>query len=232
VTLAKPKPDRKHPSSLTASPIIDLRCHSAYDAMRQQLIRALRTCPDATPGPSRVPLRVTAQASARPRSRSTRNLDFEGQSTRQIRRYTSSALSRPHITDQSRKAYTSSSTSASFSSSSSSNSDINNNTVGIRPQASRSPASAHPHPAFKLLTSQLSATQPCFGARGDEVRLIAGPGEFYKDLIEMLKRAKRRVIISSLYIGAEEAELVSGSCALLSGLAPRHLSFPGLPPSP
>ncbi|OCF42488.1 CDP-diacylglycerol-glycerol-3-phosphate 3-phosphatidyltransferase [Kwoniella heveanensis CBS 569] len=66
----------------------------------------------------------------------------------------------------------------------------------------------HQHPAFEQLASALSSTQPCFGARGDEVELLTSPEGFYKRLIEMVKRAKRRVIISSLYIGTEESELV------------------------
>jgi CDP-diacylglycerol--glycerol-3-phosphate 3-phosphatidyltransferase len=39
---------------------------------------------------------------------------------------------------------------------------------------------------------------------------LTSPQEFYDKLIDMIKRARRRIIISSLYIGAEEAELVSG----------------------
>lgn len=35
------------------------------------------------------------------------------------------------------------------------------------------------------------------------------PTAFYDALIDMISRAKRRIIISSLYIGAEESELVS-----------------------
>ncbi|WWC86145.1 uncharacterized protein L201_001018 [Kwoniella dendrophila CBS 6074] len=66
----------------------------------------------------------------------------------------------------------------------------------------------HQHPAFETLSSELSLTQPCFGARGDEVELLTSPQMFYARLLEMIKRAKRRILISSLYIGAEEGELV------------------------
>lgn len=69
--------------------------------------------------------------------------------------------------------------------------------------------SAYPHPAFDQLSTSLSSWLPCFGARGDEVRLLNSPGGFYQDVIEMLKRAKRRILISTLYIGTEETELVS-----------------------
>jgi len=69
--------------------------------------------------------------------------------------------------------------------------------------------SAYPHPAFDQLSTSLSSWLPCFGARGDEVRLLNSPNGFYQDVIEMLKRAKRRILISTLYIGTEETELVS-----------------------
>jgi hypothetical protein len=68
--------------------------------------------------------------------------------------------------------------------------------------------SAYPHPAFDQLSTSLSSWLPCFGARGDEVRLLNSPAGFYGDVIDMLKRAKRRILISTLYIGVEETELV------------------------
>lgn len=75
--------------------------------------------------------------------------------------------------------------------------------------------SAYPHPAFDQLSTSLSSWLPCFGARGDEVRLLNSPSGFYGDVIEMLKRAKRRILISTLYIGTEETELVKSSfCAM------------------
>jgi CDP-diacylglycerol--glycerol-3-phosphate 3-phosphatidyltransferase len=69
--------------------------------------------------------------------------------------------------------------------------------------------SAYPHPAFDQLFTSLSSWLPCFGARGDEVRLLNSPSGFYQDVIDMLKRAKRRIFISTLYIGVEETEMVS-----------------------
>jgi CDP-diacylglycerol--glycerol-3-phosphate 3-phosphatidyltransferase len=67
----------------------------------------------------------------------------------------------------------------------------------------------HKEPAFESLSTALSASQPCFGARGDEITLYSSPGEFKKALLEMIKRARRRILISTLYIGASQAELVS-----------------------
>lgn len=71
--------------------------------------------------------------------------------------------------------------------------------------------SAFPHPAFDQLSTSLSSWLPCFGARGDEVRLLTSPSGFYQDVLDMMKRAKRRILISTLYIGVEETELVSCS---------------------
>ncbi|OCF55551.1 CDP-diacylglycerol-glycerol-3-phosphate 3-phosphatidyltransferase [Kwoniella mangroviensis CBS 10435] len=87
------------------------------------------------------------------------------------------------------------------SSSSSSSTSSSTSTIIQKPQP-------HQHPAFESLSQELSSTQPCFGARGDEIELLTSPQMFYGRLIEMIKRAKRRVLISSLYIGTEEAELV------------------------
>ncbi|ODN84072.1 hypothetical protein, variant [Cryptococcus amylolentus CBS 6039] len=74
----------------------------------------------------------------------------------------------------------------------------------------------HQYAAFEHLSQSLSSTQPCFGARGDEVELLNGPTGFYKRLIEIIGRAKRRILISSLYIGAEEGELVEAIKAALT----------------
>jgi phosphatidylserine/phosphatidylglycerophosphate/cardiolipin synthase-like enzyme len=57
----------------------------------------------------------------------------------------------------------------------------------------------------------LSNTQPCFGARGDEISLLTSPTDFREKLLEMIRRAKKRILISSLYIGAEQQELVETS---------------------
>lgn len=76
-------------------------------------------------------------------------------------------------------------------------------------QAAPTPVLPHQSAAFEVLSDALTATQPCFGARGDEVTLLTSPQEFYGKLLEMIQRARRRIIISSLYIGAEEGQLVS-----------------------
>ncbi|WVQ97237.1 hypothetical protein IAU59_004347 [Kwoniella sp. CBS 9459] len=83
----------------------------------------------------------------------------------------------------------------------------------------------HQHPAFEQLSAALSGSQPCFGARGDEVELLTSPEGFYKRLIEMVKRAKRRIIISSLYIGTEEGELVDAIRHVLASNSQLRVTF-------
>ncbi|WWD17955.1 hypothetical protein CI109_102400 [Kwoniella shandongensis] len=110
-------------------------------------------------------------------------------------------------------------TQSSVSTSSASSSTATSTSATIGPSSSQ-PVSPRPqphqHPAFDRLSSALSSTQPCFGARGDEVELLTSPELFYARLLEMIKRAKRRILISSLYIGVEEGELVE---AIRSALA-------------
>lgn len=82
------------------------------------------------------------------------------------------------------------------------------NTSTATPKTPTSPVNPLQLPAFEGLVTSLSSSQPCFGARGDEIALLTSPVQFKAALLEMIKRAKRRIIISSLYIGAEEEELV------------------------
>lgn len=55
------------------------------------------------------------------------------------------------------------------------------------------------------------------------MELLTSPELFYARLLEMIKRAKRRILISSLYIGVEEGELVSDfTRQVLLGSADTH----------
>ncbi|WVQ85456.1 hypothetical protein IAT38_007621 [Cryptococcus sp. DSM 104549] len=92
---------------------------------------------------------------------------------------------------------------------------------------SNSPPKLQPHQyaAFEKLSAGLSASQPCFGARGDEVELLTSPELFYGRLIEMVKRAKRRILISSLYIGTEEGELVDAIRTALASNPQLRVTF-------
>lgn len=70
-------------------------------------------------------------------------------------------------------------------------------------------ATMYDHPAMEQLRTDLSATQPCFGARGDEIEVLLEPKMFHERLLKMIKSAKRRILISTLYIGTEQQDLVS-----------------------
>ena len=73
---------------------------------------------------------------------------------------------------------------------------------------SSSPVNPLQLPSIDNFTTSLSSTQPCFGARGDEITVLTSPNQFKATLLEMIKRARRRIIISSLYIGVEEDDIV------------------------
>lgn len=73
----------------------------------------------------------------------------------------------------------------------------------------------HAHPAFASLTDTLSSTQPCFAAHGDEVSLLPSPTAFHEELLSMISKAQRRILISTLYIGTEEASLVDAVASAL-----------------
>jgi CDP-diacylglycerol--glycerol-3-phosphate 3-phosphatidyltransferase len=45
--------------------------------------------------------------------------------------------------------------------------------------------------------------------QGERVELLPSPTAFHERLLEMIARARRRILISSLYIGTEEESLVS-----------------------
>lgn len=66
----------------------------------------------------------------------------------------------------------------------------------------------HSSEAFGALANSLSATQPCFATHGDAVQLLPSPTAFHTELLDMIARARRRILISTLYIGTEEESLV------------------------
>lgn len=157
---------------------------SSKSEMRPRLpsCGVLRACPNATPGPSRLPAgAVKIYRHSLPVTQIRNESTIPTRRTRQASTSASStSTSTPSLT------------------------------------TSTSP-SAYPHPAFDQLSTSLSSWLPCFGARGDEVKLLTSPGGFYGDVIEMMKRAKRRILISTLYIGVEETELACLVFCLLGG---------------
>lgn len=49
---------------------------------------------------------------------------------------------------------------------------------------------------------------PRFAVPSEKVRLFEQPSDFYKELLGIISRARRRIFIASLYIGKTETELV------------------------
>lgn len=84
--------------------------------------------------------------------------------------------------------------------------------VGAEPAAAMAQAYPGAAGAFGHLAARLSATQPCFGVKGDNVEILSSPTIFHDTLLDMVKSAQRRILISSLYIGTEEESLVRSCC--------------------
>lgn len=157
--------------------------------MSQRGLRILRACPNATPGPSRLPA-TTLLRSSRPVA-----LGPHPPSSRRLRPYsTAEAVA---LASEPEPAASVTTTTVSPPSA-----------APVAFPGPPNPGNPHPHPAFQTLLDTLSATQPCFGAKGDEITLLGTPQEFKATLLAMIKRAKRRIIISTLYIGTEQEDIV------------------------
>ncbi|EPS96851.1 hypothetical protein FOMPIDRAFT_1129671 [Fomitopsis schrenkii] len=63
-------------------------------------------------------------------------------------------------------------------------------------------------PSIQRFTHELANEQPCYAMSASNVSILAEPRQFYQSLLEMIRRARRRLFISSLYIGSEDLELV------------------------
>lgn len=91
--------------------------------------------------------------------------------------------------------------------------------AGAAPSSAKSallpPAAAMP-PAFAGLAAELSTSQPCFGAHGESVEMLEGPTVFHDRLLEMVRGAQRRILISTLYIGTEEESFVDAVATALA----------------
>ncbi|EPQ57779.1 hypothetical protein GLOTRDRAFT_71652 [Gloeophyllum trabeum ATCC 11539] len=58
------------------------------------------------------------------------------------------------------------------------------------------------------IARKLAERQPCFALSPADVRVLLAPKQFYDNLLGMIRRARKRVFLSSLYIGSEEGELI------------------------
>lgn len=66
----------------------------------------------------------------------------------------------------------------------------------------------HSHPSIDDLTKKLDSLAPRFELQSGDIQVLTTPEEFYRTLRKKILLAKRRVFLSSLYIGKEETELV------------------------
>ncbi|KAJ4863611.1 PLD-like domain-containing protein [Trichoderma breve] len=72
------------------------------------------------------------------------------------------------------------------------------------------PAPAHGTGAGLLapLVSELDRMAPSFDVRGEQIRILKTPAEFYETLKDRIRNAKKRIFLSTLYIGKSEKELI------------------------
>jgi phosphatidylserine/phosphatidylglycerophosphate/cardiolipin synthase-like enzyme len=64
------------------------------------------------------------------------------------------------------------------------------------------------HPSIDDLTKKLDSLAPRFELQSGDIQVLTTPEEFYSTLKRKILSSKRRVFLSSLYIGKEETELV------------------------
>lgn len=62
--------------------------------------------------------------------------------------------------------------------------------------------------ALGSLTSELDKLSPCFDVPADSIGILKSPSEFYETLKAKITNAKRRIYLSTLYVGKSEYELV------------------------
>jgi hypothetical protein len=74
--------------------------------------------------------------------------------------------------------------------------------------ASVSTKTCNLHPSIDDLTKKLDSLAPRFELQSGEIDVLTTPEEFYSTLRKKILCAKKRVFLSSLYIGKEETELV------------------------
>lgn len=64
-------------------------------------------------------------------------------------------------------------------------------------------------PTIREFVSRLAQKQPGFRVASKDVHVLLQPSEFYKNLLNIIRRARRRIFLSSLYIGSSETELIN-----------------------
>ncbi|KAK2002037.1 hypothetical protein LX36DRAFT_569071 [Colletotrichum falcatum] len=79
------------------------------------------------------------------------------------------------------------------------------------PSAGTPPASNSGSAAGMLapFTNELDKIAPSFSVNGSQIQIIRSPVDFYETLKERIRNAKRRIFLSTLYIGKTEKELIA-----------------------
>ncbi len=82
-----------------------------------------------------------------------------------------------------------------------------------RLQSTGAPSNVSPNPtqlsSLSALTADLDRLVPRIDINADQIEIIHGPKEFYETLKAKIRGAKRRIYLSTLYIGKAENELIS-----------------------
>ncbi|MCJ1282989.1 CDP-diacylglycerol--glycerol-3-phosphate 3-phosphatidyltransferase [Xylographa opegraphella] len=82
-----------------------------------------------------------------------------------------------------------------------------------RQMSTTTPGANHPSSSHAVvlggITTELDRIAPRIDLRADQIEILEGPSEFYDTLKRKIKRAKKRIYLSTLYIGKSEHELVS-----------------------
>ncbi|KAL5529514.1 hypothetical protein ACEPAG_5499 [Sanghuangporus baumii] len=71
------------------------------------------------------------------------------------------------------------------------------------------PAIQHLHPSIRDFALELGHMQPCYALRSKDIAILSQPKEFLVLLLEMIHRARKRIFLSSLYIGTSEQYLIA-----------------------
>ncbi|KIJ16865.1 CDP-diacylglycerol---serine O-phosphatidyltransferase [Paxillus involutus ATCC 200175] len=79
----------------------------------------------------------------------------------------------------------------------------------------RNISTAQLHPSIRDLATSLALKQPCLPLASKDIHVLNEPSDFYSKLLEIIRRARRRIFLSSLYIGSSEHELLGALDAAL-----------------
>ncbi|KAJ2514143.1 CDP-diacylglycerol--glycerol-3-phosphate 3-phosphatidyltransferase [Coemansia sp. RSA 1939] len=79
---------------------------------------------------------------------------------------------------------------------------VHGRAYSVASQSLAGPAALSAHQVFSPLTKE----RPVFRIQ-NRVVVIREPGDFYREILQGIQRARKRIVLSSLYIGSEETEL-------------------------